>query len=287
MSFEVEAKNIAKTIEDALSRIGIFHRIFFRGKSLESIKDKINRSPGKYGKGKKIQDIIGIRICLYFSDDIDISKQIIDSLYIQNIPSSTIDKPDQDQFGPTRYNLIYNTPDEIDFKIHNTEINHSIIDNTFEVQIRTILSEGWHEVEHDLRYKFSEDWSNNHSANRTFNGVFAALETSEITMLKIIEDQSYYHYKNKNWPAMIRSKFRLRFSNSEISEHIIKVMTEDNNFAKDIFRFDRNMLIELLFKITGIPVTADNIIYIINHKEIRNEYILTTTPKFLDVRLCG
>ncbi|MBK7959276.1 MAG: hypothetical protein IPK03_14995 [Bacteroidetes bacterium] len=32
-------------------------------------------------------------------------------------------------------------------------VNNSLVDSTFEVQLRTILSEGWHEIDHDLRYK--------------------------------------------------------------------------------------------------------------------------------------
>ncbi|RGY92598.1 hypothetical protein DXA15_21945 [Parabacteroides sp. AM58-2XD] len=28
------------------------------------------------------------------------------------------------------------------------------IDSTFKIQVRTTLSEGWHEIEHNMRYKY-------------------------------------------------------------------------------------------------------------------------------------
>lgn len=34
------------------------------------------------------------------------------------------------------------------------------IDDTFEIQIKTMFFEGWHEIEHDMRYKGEELWKN-------------------------------------------------------------------------------------------------------------------------------
>ena len=44
--------------------------------------------------------------------------------------------------------------EELQKELSNVDINEfdaALIDNTYEIQLRTVLSEGWHEVEHDLR----------------------------------------------------------------------------------------------------------------------------------------
>lgn len=72
-----------------------------------------------------------------------------------------------------------------------------LIDNTYEVQIRTILSEGWHEVEHDLRYKCKEEWNEFKEESRLLNGIYATLESSEWSMLTLFDRLSYSQYKIK------------------------------------------------------------------------------------------
>lgn len=61
-------------------------------------------------------------------------------------------------FMPTRLNLIFRMDDFCSRELVNVlkdidGIDSSLIDCTYEIQLRTVLSEGWHEVEHDLRYK--------------------------------------------------------------------------------------------------------------------------------------
>lgn len=287
MSFDVEAKAISRKIESELSRIGIFHRIFYRSKTIESLKKKIQKSPGKYGKDKKIQDVIGIRVCLYFSDDIEVTNDLINELYNIDFSSSNIDKPEHDQFGPVRYNLVYDYPDFPEENFTDIGIYGDVVDKKFEVQIRTILSEGWHEVEHDLRYKFSEDWQDNSDASRALNGVFASLETSEITMLKIIEDQAYFHYKNQNWSAMIRSKFRLRFTDHRLDDEINKRLNDCPELAKAIYRFNRSELIAIFSKKIRIPITIKNVIYVINYMDMRDDALINSTPEFIAIKLKG
>ena len=45
------------------------------------------------------------------------------------------------------------------------------IEPTFKIQIRTVFSEGWHEVEHDLRYKCKDDWEGCELYSHTLNGI--------------------------------------------------------------------------------------------------------------------
>lgn len=81
-----------------------------------------------------------------------------------------------DQFTVNRHNLVFKVPD-----VYSNEIGIAIrnrpIDTTFELQLRSILSEGWHEVDHDLRYKSKSNWINQGDLSRALNGIMATLET--------------------------------------------------------------------------------------------------------------
>ncbi|MGK5041596.1 hypothetical protein ACQ4WQ_14740 [Janthinobacterium sp. GB1R12] len=281
MNYESEAKTLAAKIDNILNSAGLFFRTFHRGKSSNSLERKIKKNPGKYGPNKKIQDLIGIRVCLYFSDDIELAKSLLCNNFEYDSNSSTIDLPEITKFGPTRYNLIFKIPSEIFDSVSISPAIHGMIDQTFEVQIRTILSEGWHEVEHDLRYKFPEDWNDLNWGSRAFNGVFAALETSEWTMLKILDDQAHINYKNKNWPAMIRSKFRLRFSDHNLDDNIINWLDKNPKDAKTIYRTSREEIIAEILSLGKIPVTMNNLLYIHNMRFIKNEDLIKITPPYL------
>ena len=103
-----------------------------------------------------MQDLIGIRIALYFSDDVSLCQKIIEKYQtINNISKTDIDP---DKFSPERLNLVCCMPDDIADQFDSLLWDEYPIDRTFEIQIRTIFSEGWHEVEHDIRYKSLADW---------------------------------------------------------------------------------------------------------------------------------
>ncbi len=102
-----------REIEDQLSSIGMLFRVFARGKDPASLESKLKRNPGKYQLGGKlIQDVIGVRVALYFPDDIPIVKSILESRYEVDRNASTIDRPESDQFSVTRYNLVFRLANE-------------------------------------------------------------------------------------------------------------------------------------------------------------------------------
>lgn len=256
-SCDIVAKKILRAIESRLSAAGFFFRAFYRVKTKKSLDNKIARSPEKYSNNKKIQDIIGIRICLYFPDDISIAKEILSDAF--ELSSEAIDDKKSSTFAPERYNLVYKIPPGDDLgELLNTHTR--VIDNTFEVQIRTMLSEGWHEIEHDLRYKHKSDWGDRYAKlDRMFNGVFAALETAEWTMLKLFEDKAHAHYKQSELEEMMRYKFRLRFADTNLSDTVKNIIT-DHNMLKPLLRSDRDAIIKFL-AYSRLPTTMDNIVY--------------------------
>lgn len=265
------AAQLSNITEQALADCGIIFRIFHRSKSDFSLRAKIDREPGKYGEEKKIQDVIGIRIALYFLDDIEIAKSILCEKFNFLAEHSKIDEPEHDEFSANRFNLIFALPDEFDAQELFCDEFKGLVDSAFEVQIRTILSEGWHEIDHDLRFKAKGDWVGLNRESRTLNGVYATLETCEWTLLKIFEDVAYKHYKGGSWEAMLQNKFRLRFSSKTLSPEMIGVLDSDRELGKKIFRFDRREIFNEISKRSSIPITAENIIHIINCASVHDE----------------
>lgn len=227
---------IIRDIDINLSRIGIIFRIFGRVKTKQSVEKKLKLKGEEYRQeNKKLQDIFGIRIALYFSDDVDIAQEVVKSIF--EFHSKSVDTPAKDIFGPTRCNAIYRLPEDLSSQSHLIRSN-KMIDSSFEVQYRTILSEGWHEVEHDLRYKCKSDWDDNNDLSRSLNGIMATLETCDWSMIKMFDELARRHYKAKSWDPMIRNKFRLRFQSTGIPTVMSDTLSTTDGLAKAIFRID-------------------------------------------------
>lgn len=272
-------KDVMSSIESKLNDIGLMYRIFGRVKDPQSLDKKLS-SDKEYGVSKKIQDLIGIRVVSYFNDDIPIVREITSSIFNEKIENLSIDLPNKESFKATRYNIIYSLNDSLTETLNlGDEKTH--IDNTFELQIRTIFSEGWHEVEHDLRYKCLNDWDGFDPYYRLLNGIYASLENNEWAMIKIFDDLAYGHYKSNNLSKMLRQKFRLRFVSDTLSQNFLDIL-QDQELAKKFFRVERRkILIEMNRRGYFYPLTLDNILLFSNMLEIRDERIMLETPKMM------
>ncbi|BBP78095.1 hypothetical protein PHLH7_41990 [Pseudomonas sp. Ost2] len=269
---------LIKEIESAISKHGIMFRIFFREKTQTSLLAKLAKNPDKYNDSKKIQDILGVRIALYFLDDVQVARSILEKKFIYLPEDSQIDQLEHENFKANRCNLIFKLPKIFNIKTLVGDEHQHLIDDTFEVQLRTILSEGWHEIDHDLRYKCEDDWAELNTENRALNGVYATLETSEWTMLKLFEEIAYKHYKNQNWRAMLQNKFRLRLVASPRDTETLELLNTIPELAKHIYRYDRNRLFSCISSRLPLPMTLSNIVYIINLDCIRDSDIMGITP---------
>jgi putative GTP pyrophosphokinase len=274
----VIAKEIERTISSELQRIALLYRVFFRIKTQESLQKKLDRDPKKYSvDGKKIQDAFGFRVTVYFSDDIHLVKSLITSVF--DVIEETVDLTEDSHFGATRCNIICSLP-RIDSPSEILTFDERI-DNTFEIQLRTVLSEGWHEVEHDLRYKCTEDWNDHKDLGRALNGILASLETSDWGMSQIFEDLAYRHYKSSNWNGMLRNKFRLRITGT-LSAELTRLFENDNNLAKKVFRVERaTLLLKISESRIFIPITMDNLVFIVNYLFLNQQKITDLMPMLL------
>lgn len=277
-NFKHVSEYIRREIESISNKAGLLCRVFARGKSFKSLKSKIDREQGKYSVGGRlVQDAIGIRVALYFEEDVDIISDLISSSFEVDAVASTVDYHANDQFNVTRHNLILAVPDQYIEDMRRT-IGTLPVDTTFEVQLRSILSEGWHEVDHDLRYKSKSSWVGQDDLSRALNGILATLETAEWSMRRIFDDLAYRHYKSGNWEQMLHTKVRMRVE-PKISVHLLDILNSDNEFAKNVFRISRKRVIRRIAKVVpGIPLSLDNIIYVWNYLGPRDKAVLALTP---------
>jgi len=286
------SQKIQNYIEDKISALtkkaGIYCRIFSRVKETPSIKKKMSKK--NYTTHHKMQDILGVRIIFYFNEDVEIFKQylkysnhfIYDS---ESLSTSDIEKAEsilrgdkwslQDKlFMPTRLNVVFRVDEALRLMYHelfeelkNEEVTTDFIDETFEIQFRTVLSEGWHEVEHDLRYKCQDDWGGMTEESRMLNGIYAALETNEHTMDMLFANMARKYCRQEKWEAMVRSVVKLHISNSHISAEIRKCFGKHNSrITNAILNLKRERIIRALLtcKDEAIELTMDNIILLIN-----------------------
>lgn len=274
------AERLKSVIESNLNRAGLLFRVFSRAKSSESIQSKLSRK--RYGAGlndKKIQDLYGVRIALYFPDDSNLAQRSLKSLFEFDASSSTIDLPSDATFGPTRCNLIFRLPADLTEQSMVLK-GEARIDATFEVQFRTVFSEGWHEIEHDLRYKCKDDWEIHKDLNRAMNGIIATLETCDWAVIKLFEDLAWRHYKAKEWLPMLRTKFRLRWQSQELVEDLLRILDDDADLSKSLFRVDRQKLLsKILESKIDLPITPPNIVYLSNFFFIKSDRLSEITPK--------
>lgn len=262
-------KQIENDIDEILRNSRMFYKMFTRIKSPESILSKLNNKYIEKGGDYKIQDILGVRIVLYFVEDIEIcQKLILDNYCYADYDNKTFEKKKDETeiFKARKLNIVC--------KSKHFETESKYFDSTFEVQIRTMLSEGWHEVEHDLRYKCKTDWENSTECNKVMNGMLATLETCDWTISYLFDKLAYEHYKRNEWEAMIRSKYKIRFEKGSLDNEIVALFNNNSDLAKKFYKADRNILAEKLSFSKGvITSTFDNIIFIINYFEVKSKEI--------------
>lgn len=287
-TLKIIEREIKESIESELNRTGIMYRLYSRIKDNNSILEKIDRK--KYNESKKMTDIIGFRVVTYFNDDISIVSKLFRQKF--NIIDDAIDIPHPNVFEPIRKNITCQLDDikaKMFDELRHVDKSYGLTTNTFEIQFRTTLSEGWHEVEHNMRYKCRLEWHDFDYENRIFNGIYAALESLDHTMKSMFDDLSYSHYRTKNWEAMLRNSFRVRFILAPLNESIKKILTDNEELAKALFKISRTEILEKIIDSNlKMRITMDNFVFLLNFLKLKNEDILLLTPTILqdDFKYC-
>lgn len=299
---------LEQSIVSKLDKAGIYHRSYSRVKTEESLAGKL--ATGKYrtdydvatsnntksdGTPKKIQDIIGLRINLFFYEDINICESILDGTYMVDNWSKS--KRIENQFEAQKRNCVCKLPSKYVKKL-SPELWSLAIDQTFEVQLRTLLFEGWHEIEHDMRYKnkygkgernalsvgtLKEDYINQIRNNikeeerklsRVMNSVIANLELCDWSLVEIYDDLSNVQVMQHEWDKAFLSKYRLNMSQGDLCEEVVDYFNEHPDIAKSFFEIKKSDLIDsILSERVATQLTINRLVYIINDKFIKDENI--------------
>lgn len=275
---EIIEKRLKEKLINELTRTGLLFRLFSRVKEQTSIDEKFTRKI--YSADTALmQDLVGFRVTTYFSDDVKIVVDLCEKIFGK--VELVYDEPSSEVFKPLRKNMICRMPEyekRVFEEMKPNNPQYELIDNTFEIQFRTTLSEGWHEVDHLMRYKCKPDWEQLTTQGRMLNGIYATLETNDQALKALFDDISYQHYKSKNWEAMLRNKLRLRFLLKGMDDDIIKYLDKNIEVGKKMFKLNRNKILNTYINSTlAFPVTFDNWIYFINHCFLKDEFITSKT----------
>lgn len=274
------SQQLVSLVENKLNELGILSRVFGRVKSVDSVKAKLasREQLGKpYGTtGPKMQDFYGLRIVVYFTDDVDVARRVVGNLFTYD--SESVSDLSHDTFGPVRCNVVYRLPD--DLKEQSLALQRlPLLDQTLEVQFRTVLSEGWHEVEHDLRYKRKHAWGQHEDLGRIINAILATLEGSDWTLLKVFDDLAHRHYKRQDYLEMVHAKFRLRFRTTGQLEEVWQLLEQDPALAKELFRVERAEYLGKLLELRGsVPTTPENVVLLANRFFMHDQQLQSLEP---------
>lgn len=252
-----------------ISKSGLMFRLFWRVKTIESIRHKMRIKGDSYLKGKsKMQDIIGLRIVVYFPDDVEVLSTFFGC---GDVVKESIDTPDDSTFRPQRLNITRILPEEYidDFRNALPQEYADVIDSTYEIQIRTIFSEGWHEVEHDLRYKCKEDWVGYESQSRVLNGVIATLETAEWSMTSLFQSMAHENLIRGNYSSLLRNKMRIRLKSENFSQPVADYLSLHPDVMRRFVDSDRMViLLTLIIHDRQLPLTYDNVLFLVNRLDL-------------------
>lgn len=243
-------ERLEEDIAGILDRAGIYFRIFHRAKTPASIAGKLEK--GGYGfapNEKKLQDLIGLRVVVYYYDDMSIIHTILEETF-RRVGEWSRTGTTEEEFKATKLNGVFRVPDEYQ-RIYNGDISGIPADFTFEVQLRTISFEGWHEIEHDMRYKSvhgEEFWRNNEDLSRTLNCVLANLELCDWSTLSVFDKLSFYHYETGNWEMMMKGKYRLRFHTQPLAPELESFLDKNPDAAYGLYHCDRAQVIFALLR---------------------------------------
>ena len=274
-------RDLYNVICEEISRFGILCRVFSRVKSKKSMTEKFDRKgAGYYNQNRMMQDLFGIRIVAYFYEDLDFIEHLL-SKHFDEV-GRNVDKGGLTEFKPLPRNIVYRLPDKdskILLEIKSSYDEYKYVDTTFEIQLRSVLSEGWHEVDHVLRYKCHDEWKDIPEYDRMLNGIYATLETSDKALKALFDDVAYCHYKKRNVTGMLRTKFRLDFLPAGLTKEISDILYEDKTAWKKIKKIDRkDFLNSLSDSHLSLPITFDNLVYIINRMYLNNSQIKNLEP---------
>ena len=263
---EVELRHL---LEERLKQSGLYYRLFSRIKTSESLERKYQIKD--YNQDKKIQDLIGLRIDVYFEDDLRICKQMLERMF--SLVEWAESEQKEVEFKPVKINGVFRLPEYLRSQISERTWD-MCIDTTMEIQIKTVFFDGWHEIEHDMKYKGADLWGDRRSFSRYFNSILATLELCDKSLVTLFENLGHDLYKDGNWLGMMKAHYRLKMDERPLYPELEKLLDHDhseNNIGKLLFKTPRRVLVEELLKQPRpVPINVNTITALINQAVIHD-----------------
>ena len=276
-------QDLKRIISDRLEQCGMYFRVFSRIKTPASMARKFEAK--EYNDERRLQDLVGVRVNLYFDDDVDLCRTIMERTF-EAVEWSASERA-EDEFKPTKLNGVFRLPEYLKAEISPPTWD-MCIDDTFEVQIKTMFFEGWHEIEHDMRYKGEELWDQYPAFSRYFNSILATLELCDKSIVTLFEDLGHDLYKKRKWTDMIRSHFRIKMADTPIYPEVEERLNEDqdqtvDSIAKRIYKTSKGRLADQMLKrVRRIPINVNTVIALLNESEFHDP-VLTQIFRERDV----
>jgi len=157
-TYEAFATRLETLLKDLFEAGGLkLHFTESRAKSIESLKEKINRPEKSYNDLlTEVPDLVGIRAILYYQDDIDKAGEILKKEFeiIEEEGEHQPDKYSPDQFGYISMHYIIVLKENNRANLAEWKAFQGI---KAEIQVRTLLQHSWAAVSHALQYKREGD----------------------------------------------------------------------------------------------------------------------------------
>ncbi|MFF3026243.1 GTP pyrophosphokinase family protein [Microbacterium sp. NPDC057944] len=195
-SYERAADEVRQQLEDALSgRAHGVQMIDVRAKDPDSAAEKISRKA--YGRpAQQMTDILGARVVTLFDHSIEQAGDILKRRF-QEMPQYSVNKTDGLGPGEVGYRSVHLVlkPKPTGLEDVKEVLRIAVV----EVQIRSVISHAWAEIEHSFRYKAGD--SVPQPLKRRFDALAGALELIDREFSSIASDlvdhvrelQSAYH----------------------------------------------------------------------------------------------
>ena len=123
---DIVKDDLLSIIEEKLKKAGFYYRVAYRVKAPDSMLDKLilkdYRRPGTENQDKKMQDLIGIRIILYYADDVEIVKNFLDTIFsMPGVWNTT--EANEYEFRAMKINGIFKLPGYLSNSLYVLEAN--------------------------------------------------------------------------------------------------------------------------------------------------------------------
>ncbi|MEZ5488999.1 MAG: hypothetical protein R3F50_01615 [Gammaproteobacteria bacterium] len=176
--WEALSANVVSHVAGHLRDVNLKFTSKSRIKSLESLYAK---KAGHY-KDRLIRDLIGIRFIVPFLDDVETVVSTIKKLY-------TVVEVERKSEGLTYREFAYDSVHlEISLEQHEVVVPEECV-SCCEIQVRTTLQDAWAEVEHEILFKSSVAFPDDHSIRKKMAALNASLSLSDMIFQEIRDKQ--------------------------------------------------------------------------------------------------